>query len=506
MTSGPDARSDRWRRANDLFHRALDLEPDRREQFLVDACGGDDALRSEVRALLGAHGRGDRFLEQPTVLSSPPAAASYATPGEFIGPYRVQRILGEGGMGVVYLAWDDALGRDVALKAVSPAYTHDPVRRERLRREARAAARLTHPGIATVYVLEEHGGDFFIVSEYVAGETLREEIARGPLPIDRVLDTALGIAAALAAAHDRDIVHRDIKPENIMRTPAGEIKVLDFGLARARDASTSGTALTDHGTVLGTPGYMAPEQIRQDPIDTRTDIFAVGILLYEMAVGRHPFAGQTAASTMARILEVEVPPLEALSGLDAQEASAASKRSALDAIIRTCLRKRPDARFANGRDLLAALERAKGTRPLSIPVTLAVRGSQGWWKVHQMATCIAYAGLMVPMWEVRRAVGGRPGFLLFLAAMAAVVASIVLRMHLWFTVASMPDEWRRQSSQATPWVRVADGAAVAGFLTGGLLLDNPGPAAILVGAAVICAVSFLVIEPATTRAAFGQDR
>jgi len=512
VTVSPNPDPEGFRRAMDLFLRALEVEPGQRDGFLARECGSDTALLTQVRALLDAHERSNnKFLETPTHLLNPlNVLKSYATPGELIGQYRVKRILGEGGMGVVYLADDLRLPRQVAIKALSPAYTQDPSRRERFRREASAAAALSHPGIPTVFEFVEHEGDLFIVGEYVIGETLREEFRRGSASAARVMETAADIASALAAAHDAGIVHRDLKPENIMRTPKGQIKVLDFGLAHLRDF-ISDITITKDGAVLGTLAYMAPEQFGRDPIDGRADLFALGLVLYEMATASHPFIGHNPASTIGRILGTEVPPLRA-SMASPSDAAGTAMRDALDAIIRRCLCKQPADRFASAVDLSAALELARSGRGPSSALASGSPGPQRWWRMHHFVTCIAYLGLMVPMWIARQVIddpGERLGLVLFLATLGAAVASMVLRLHLLFTASSIPGQWVRQYRQATPWLRLSDSIAVLGFLVAGgaLIVSNTqeGLAAVLICAGVITGLSFAVIEPATTRAAFDQD-
>lgn len=506
---------DDFRRAQEIFSRALELPPDLREALIVKACGSNGALLEQVRKLLDADARvrNDRFLDTPTHLVNPLVAGKpYANPGDLIGKYKIERILGEGGMGVVYLAWDARLERLVAIKVLLPAYTHDPNRRERFQREARAAAALAHSGIPTVFDFEEHEGDFFIVAEYIEGETLRPGIARGAASVASVIETATAIASVLAAAHDRGIVHRDLKPENIMRTPKGEIKILDFGLARLRDFSSTDHSLTASGSVLGTLAYMAPEQIRHGSIDGRADLFALGILLHEMATGIHPFLARNPASTIARILEREAPPLGASSASRSDGAGSGAMRDALDSIIRKCLSKEPVDRYSSAHELLAALELAREGRWASGALPARSQGPQRWWRVHHLATCIAYLGLMVPMWVAKLSIdepGERLGLVLFLATLGAAVASIVLRLHLWFTASSIPGQWVRQYRHATPWLRLSDSIAVLGFLVAGgaLIVSNTHEAlaAVLICAGVITGLSFAVIEPATTRAAFDQD-
>ncbi|MEP6783798.1 MAG: serine/threonine-protein kinase, partial [Acidobacteriota bacterium] len=272
--------SDRWQRVGDLFDRALATPHADRLSF-VRSSSEPSEVQDEVIALLKSHDESEGFLEPPALLEA----------GAQFGSYRVERILGRGGMGVVYLAHDSRLQRSVALKALPPHLFRDDRMRSRLRQEARAAAALSHPSIATVFALEEHGDQIFIASEYLEGRTLREELAAGALAPARALEIARALAAALQAAHGRGIVHRDLKPENIILTPHG-VKVLDFGLAQFDAAAhdlASVTRLTDPGVMAGTPPYMAPEQLLGKPTDARTDQFAFGVLLYEMITGRHPF-------------------------------------------------------------------------------------------------------------------------------------------------------------------------------------------------------------------------
>ena len=310
-------------------------------------------------SLLSSHERAETFIEQPAVNADALMAAAGADPlvGQRLGHYQIRRLLGEGGMGIVYLADDTRLGREVALKAVRAQFADDPARRARLEREAQAAAALTHPGIATVYALEEFDGRLFISSEYVAGETLRTELGRGPLSGTRLLETAIGIAQPLAAAHARGVVHRDLKPENVIRTPEGAIKILDFGLARLQDRQSRDQAITTQGTLLGTPAYMSPEQIRATDVDFRSDLFSFGIVVYELATGVNPFTGGDPASTIARILEVE--PARLAERVPVSSANTAGL-GALTRVVTTCLQKDRNARYRSTRELEAALDAARG--------------------------------------------------------------------------------------------------------------------------------------------------
>jgi serine/threonine protein kinase len=504
-----------WSRVNDLFHRTLGEPPERRGAFLAEACAGAPAIQAEVQSLLDAHARASDFIEAPPA-EAVAAREDSALTGQQIGQYRVLRVLGRGGMGVVYLAEDTRLGRTVALKSVAPRFTADEGRRERLRREARAAASLSHPGIATVYALEEFGAQLYIASEYVPGETLRDELARGPLSVGRSLETALGVAQALASAHDRGIVHRDLKPENIIRTPAGDVKILDFGLARLRGAVEPLDPLTDDGMALGTPAYMSPEQARGRPVDFRSDVFSLGIILYELVSGVNPFTGQTTASTIVNILEaapsriIDHRPDQAGGGLDW-----------IEQIARTCLRKDPDERYRSTHALVRALEEARdaiATNAVPVHRTPSGQGVPGapgsetsdpqwWWQFHQAAVTIVYGSLLVPVWFARKWTGGVAGPVLFLAALVAVIVAGTLRLHLWFIFRSAASEWRAQRERSARWIRLADVGFVAVLIaSAGFVLELHGDIAILlVGVAVAVLLSATVIEPATTRAAFPND-
>ena len=300
---------ERWHRLNQLFHAALEHDPTRRATFLDEACAGDPSLRAEVASLLAHHEQASGFIDTPAHAAATERAevgSGESLVGRRLGQYVVTRKLGQGGMGVVYLADDTRLRRPVAIKALTREFTGDNQRRDRLRREAQAAAALSHPGIATVYALEEFDDNLYIVCEYVPGETLRAEVDNGAAAARALLNAAVEIARALVAAHEHGVIHRDLKPENVIRTKDGGIKVLDFGLARfqstQRQAALSSTRLTEPGTILGTPGYIAPEQLRGSNVDFRADMFSFGVMLYELAAGVHPFEGSGPASTIARSL------------------------------------------------------------------------------------------------------------------------------------------------------------------------------------------------------------
>lgn len=285
--------------------------------------------------------------------------------GARLGPYRVLGPLGAGGMGEVYRALDERLGREVAVKVLPPGFETDQDRLRRFAREARAAGALNHPNILVVHDLGEHAGAPFLVTELLLGETLRERLRAGPLPPRKAVETAAQIADGLAAAHERRIVHRDLKPENLFLTADGVVKILDFGLAGSsgtppdaahgsvREAATvdaGAAAASDPGRVLGTPGYMAPEQVRGLPADHRADIFALGCVLYEMLAGRPPFARSTVADTLAAILTAD-PALRPAGSGAGPFAGGAAVPPAVARTVAHCLEKRPQDRFQSARDL-----------------------------------------------------------------------------------------------------------------------------------------------------------
>jgi eukaryotic-like serine/threonine-protein kinase len=271
-------------------------------------------------------------------------------PGSRLGTYEIIGLLGVGGMGEVYRARDARLGRDVAVKVLPSDLAARPDALTRFEREARAVAALSHPGILAIHDFGTANGVTYAVMELLDGESLRDALGDGPLPVRKAIDLAMQIARALAAAHDKGIIHRDIKPDNVFVTAGGQVKVLDFGLAHyhpaAMDISQAATLQSPSapGIVMGTVGYMAPEQVRGGTVDSRADIFAFGALLYEMLTGRRPFARDTAAETMTAILREDVAEM------------GAGILPALERIVRRCLEKRPGARFQSADDLAFALD------------------------------------------------------------------------------------------------------------------------------------------------------
>jgi serine/threonine protein kinase len=290
-------------------------------------------------------------------------------PGARLGPYEIVAPIGAGGMGEVFRARDARLGRDVAIKVLPPGVAARPDRLRRFAQEARAAAALSHPNVLAVYDVHVEGGEIpYVVSELLEGETLLETLRRGPLPPRRAIELAVQVASGLAAAHAKGIVHRDVKPANIFITADGRAKVLDFGLARIVElGDTDGEStivgdnpVTHPGTVLGTVGYMAPEQVRGDVVDARADVFALGTVCYEMVAGRRAFTGETSVEVMAAIVRTDPPELPA------------DTPQALGRVIRRCLEKLPAQRFQSATDVAFALEAISGTTAPNVAAALPV--------------------------------------------------------------------------------------------------------------------------------------
>src|SRR5687767_3154176 len=402
----------------ELYAAALKHEPAARSEYLARACP-DSAVRARVSALLESHGLdfGETETSSGYLPSPGTGGTGHSLVGRQIGTYVIERELGRGGMGIVYLAHDMRLGRTVAIKALSPAYSHSPNVRQRLLNEAKMAAALTHPGIATIYALEEIQGELYLACEYVPGAPLRALVASGPLPIEDVIDIGIQLARALAEAHTKGIVHRDIKPENVIKTPSGVVKVLDFGLARAEYAMQA--RLTQTGMVVGTPAYLAPEQALGQQTDFRTDIFALGLLLYELASGTNPFAATTIPATIARIVDEDPPLLSTVQPHSVPE---------LDRIIERCLRKDPIARYRSTKEVVTDLERLRSemsARPstaaeATIPSSQrAVKSRTQWLVNHHVIMSVIYVVLLYPSWYARGWLSSPFNSLFILALLAA---------------------------------------------------------------------------------------
>jgi len=486
----------RWRDVNTLFHTLLDLPASERETRLSAVANDDPELAREVRSLIQAHDRSDpAYLESPAWTVAPELLVEDEAPlrGR-IGTYEILEEIGRGGMGVVYAARDQRLGRTVALKALPAAFSSDATRRARLTREARAAAALSHPAIATIFALEEIDGRLFIVSELVRGRTLRDEIREGPAAAGRLLATLTDIAGALEAAHAAGIVHRDLKPENVVRRDDGQIKVLDFGLARwqPHPDARSMTQLTDAGIAVGTPGYMAPEQLAGGPADVRADIFSFGVMAWELATGLHPFGSDPTKliTQMTAVIEGRAPlPGQAPAGVDR--------------VTRKCLRPSPSDRYPSGAALLADLRALEsGAVPVAAEPAAPSR-AMWWWQFHQISVTIADAAAPVLAFLARRSVGAPAGRAMFLAILGFATLAIMLRLNLVFTSRVHPTMLAVQRGRLFPWIGAAELLISALLLLAAFTLSTSADtiAAPLLSLALALVASLIVIEPATTTGA-----
>jgi serine/threonine protein kinase/Tfp pilus assembly protein PilF len=356
--------AERWQRVNDLFHIATERAPEERAEFLEQACRGDESLCREVKSLLSSHERTDNFIEIPAFEVAPELLAGEtagALVGELIGHYRIESLIGIGGMGEVYLARDERLGRKVALKLLPKRLTADEIQLSRFKNEARSASALNHPNILTVYEIGTEGNRQFIATEFIEGITLRASLASGRVNLRDALKITTQMASALAAAHAAGVVHRDLKPENIMLRPDGFVKVLDFGIAKLTEQrlasdhyeiETTAVLQTRPGLVLGTARYMSPEQARGLGVDARSDIWSLGVVLYEMVGGTPPFSGETPSDCIASILAKEPRPLSEVLSDDVP--------LKLEFILQRSLRKNSNERYQTIEEMLADLHDLKG--------------------------------------------------------------------------------------------------------------------------------------------------
>jgi serine/threonine protein kinase/Flp pilus assembly protein TadD len=343
---------ERYQQIGEIYHSALELGPKQRLAFLAQACAGDEELLREVKSLIASNEQAGEFIHAPAL----EVAAELLTtdqcdllPGKSLGPYTILELLGSGGMGEVYLAQDSRLGRRVALKLLPDHFVTNEDRLRRFRQEARAASALNHPNIITIHEIDEAETTHYIVTEFVEGETLRALLIRNRIELVRALDIATQTASALAAAHAAGIVHRDIKPENIMLRGDGYVKVLDFGIAKLMPEGIASMGMsfeTSPGLIVGTAHYMSPEQAQGLKVDERTDIWSLGVVLYEMLTGQLPFKGKTLSHTVVSIVEQEVPPLVRGPEVPVNE---------LERILMKALNKNPENRYQTIKDMLVDL-------------------------------------------------------------------------------------------------------------------------------------------------------
>jgi eukaryotic-like serine/threonine-protein kinase len=383
--------AEQYKRVDELLDAVLELEPQNRPAFLDKVCGSNLQLRREIESLLQTYPKLGNFIETPAMEVAAQSLADdsdLSLTGSQIAHYKILSPLGSGGMGEVYLAEDSRLGRKLALKLLPAHFTQDADRMARFQRESRALSALNHPNIITIYEVGEERGIHFIASELIEGDTLRKRIHSGKLSLKEAIDITLQTANALSAAHAAGIVHRDIKPENIMIRRDGYIKVLDFGLVKRTEVSNreggddSPFSLpTQSGAVLGTVNYMSPEQALGQAVDQRTDIFSLGVVLYEMVTGQSPFKGATVASTFDAILNKQPPALSKVNPNVSME---------LEGIVNRALEKDRETRYQTAADFRAVLRRlqksldseitASANKVSTASLPQAQRRVAHWWK------------------------------------------------------------------------------------------------------------------------------
>lgn len=349
---------DRWEKMEFLIEQVLELPPEEREAFLIETCGTDDELRDDIKLLIQNSDSAYTFVRnfkenivKPSLneIIQGRREVSYNKELSFIdkiiGNYKITELLGTGGMGVVYKAMDTRLvpARIVALKFLPARALHNEEKKKRMLREARVPALINHPNIAAVYETGEIDGHTYIVMEYVSGVGLDEKIALGPIPVREILGIAIQVAKALRAAHEKGIIHRDLKSSNIIISGKGTVKLMDFGLAKMRDDSN----LTKEGTMMGTFPYMSPEQVRGKTLDYRTDIWSLGVVLYEMITNKCPFQGGNPQSLMYQILNEEPEPVM---GVRANLPPEVGK------VITQAMQKDKNSRYQNLNDLILDLQ------------------------------------------------------------------------------------------------------------------------------------------------------
>src|SRR5579859_1943307 len=383
---------ERWKEVRTVLESALCLDSEGRRAYLNQACASDSSLRREVESLLAADEQA-----RTSFLQSPPLMTRLQK-GTRLGDYEIQSLLGVGGMGEVYRARDLRLRRDVAIKVLPAFVSSNPERLRRFEQEATAAAALNHPNILAVYQLGSYAGAPYLVSELLEGSTLREQMTRGPLAQRKAIDYASQIAHGLAAAHEKGIVHRDLKPENLFVTKDGRVKILDFGLAKLtraphsseHSAPTLGNE-TEPGVVMGTVGYMSPEQVRGETNDNRTDIFAFGAILYEMLVGKRAFQKPTSPETMTAILNEDPVAISQI---------APATPPALQRVVHRCLEKSPEQRFHSASDLAFALEALSDSGSAPTNAIAVGKGPISWKWILGAGVVIAMT-VVLTLWLTR---------------------------------------------------------------------------------------------------------
>lgn len=374
--------SERWHKVKNLLDDVLQREPLERAAFLKEVCNGDDALRTEVETFLNLHDDSSDFMGRPAVAQLAETIVGSKEKlkiGRQINHYEIINLIGTGGMGEVYLAQDVKLHRRVALKLLSSNSSSENESNQRLLREARAAATLEHPNICGIYEVGEDSGRAFIVMQYIEGEMLADKLKREELQLKDILAITTQIADALSEAHAKGIVHRDIKPSNIVITSRKQVKVLDFGLAKKVTVGSEDetqTLLSKQGIIMGTAAYMSPEQARGKTVDARTDVWSLGVVLYEMLAGRNPFADDTTSDTIASILKTELPPLSD------------SIPDTIKRIVEKALKKNREERYQSAKDFLSDLQKLKNDleiESLELSVSSAIESANKTQSTGELA-------------------------------------------------------------------------------------------------------------------------
>ncbi len=401
--------TDRWHQLDRIFVDAIQRPAGERSGFITDACRTDPALKAEALALLEAADESSSFMSTSALefLAKTIAASGWTLePGDHVGVYTVLNRLGAGAAGEVWRARDERLGRDVAVKIVLPHASSDAERLRRFADEARLAGSLNHPNLLTVYDIAEHAGLPVLVTECLEGQSLRRQLEAGPLRVSKAIHVALGIARGLAAAHARGVVHRDVKPENVFIRTDGRVTILDFGLAKLLPpvgSQPTAQRLTVDGLILGTAGYMAPEQVKGEPTDGRSDLFAVGVITYEMLAGHNPFKRASIVETLHATLTTEVPDLAA---------AGQGTAPALARLVMRLLEKDPEARFQSAQDLAWALEQLTGVSTADQTPPREVQASRGAWGRGWAAAILmllAASVLGLGIYSTRRTGAGQAG-------------------------------------------------------------------------------------------------
>src|SRR5882724_9222878 len=386
----------RFQTIEEIFRAALDQEPDQIGAFLNTACEGDELLRRKVEALLASRHRASSFIETSAIgLATRIIENGQADllVGQTFGHYKLSKRIGAGGMGEVYLATDITAGRKAALKLLPMRFTGDAERLKRFQQEAHAVVALNHPNILTVYEIGEGHSTHYIASELIEGETLRQRLMRGRIEVGDAVDVAIQVGSALAAAHAAGIIHRDISPGNIMLRPDGYVKVLDFGIAKLAEQEAPATMPKDEalllvetnlGSILGTVSYISPEQACGVPVDKRTDIWSLGVALYEMVTGHAPFTGDTPREVMTSILDKEPPSLTSYIRRIPAE---------LRQIIGKALRKDRTERYQSAGEMLQALKNLRHKLEVSGELERSI-AAPSWLRWTRSPTALVLAFLI----------------------------------------------------------------------------------------------------------------